>query len=151
VGAIFEKPQEKGGSLIKQGTQKPGGENGQIWLPLCSLFIVAKVISIVKIYAWKNVCITFDDMKSTLNIHWKDWCWSWSSSTLATWCKEPTHWKSYAGKDWRQKEKRAAEDEMVRQHRWLNGHESGQTQGNRVGPGSLMYCSPWGHKELNMA
>ena len=22
--------------------------------------------------------------KSTLNIHWKDWCWSWSSSTLAT-------------------------------------------------------------------
>ena len=30
---------------------------------------------------------------STLNIHWKDWCWSWSSSTLATWCEEPTHWK----------------------------------------------------------
>ena len=28
-----------------------------------------------------------------LNIHWKDWCWSWNSSTLATWCKEPTHWK----------------------------------------------------------
>ena len=25
--------------------------------------------------------------------HWKDWCWSWSSNTLATWCKEPTHWK----------------------------------------------------------
>ena len=24
-------------------------------------------------------------------IHWKDWCWSWSSSTLATWCEEPTH------------------------------------------------------------
>jgi len=31
--------------------------------------------------------------KSTLNIHWKDWCWSWSSNTLATWCKEPTYWK----------------------------------------------------------
>ena len=29
--------------------------------------------------------------KSTLNIHWKDWCWS--SIPLATWCKEPTHWK----------------------------------------------------------
>ena len=28
-----------------------------------------------------------------LNIHWRDWCWSWSSNTLATWCKEPTHWK----------------------------------------------------------
>ena len=31
--------------------------------------------------------------KSTLNIHWKDWCWSWSSNTLATWWKELTHWK----------------------------------------------------------
>ena len=26
-------------------------------------------------------------------IHWKDWCWSWRSNTLATSCKEPTHWK----------------------------------------------------------
>ena len=25
--------------------------------------------------------------------HWKDWCWSWSSNTLATWCEEVTHWK----------------------------------------------------------
>ena len=31
--------------------------------------------------------------ESTLNIHWKDWCWSWGSNTLATWCKEPMHWK----------------------------------------------------------
>ena len=31
--------------------------------------------------------------KSVLNIHWKDWCWSWNSNTLATWCEEPTHWK----------------------------------------------------------
>ena len=31
--------------------------------------------------------------KPTLNIHWKDWCWSWSSNTLVTWCKELTHWK----------------------------------------------------------
>ena len=28
-----------------------------------------------------------------------------------------------AGKDWRQKEKRVAEDEMVGLHHWLNGHE----------------------------
>ena len=32
-------------------------------------------------------------LKSVLNIHWKDWCWSWSSNTLATWCEEVTHWK----------------------------------------------------------
>ena len=29
--------------------------------------------------------------KSTLN--WKDWGWSWSSNTLATWWEEPTHQK----------------------------------------------------------
>ena len=28
-----------------------------------------------------------------INIHWKFWCWSWGSNTLATWCKELTHWK----------------------------------------------------------
>ena len=33
------------------------------------------------------------ERKSTLNIHWKDWCWIWSSNTLATWCEELTHWK----------------------------------------------------------
>ena len=32
-------------------------------------------------------------MKSTLNFHWKDWYWSCSSNTLATWCKELTHCK----------------------------------------------------------
>ena len=31
--------------------------------------------------------------RSVLNIHWKDWCRSWNSNTLATWCKELTHWK----------------------------------------------------------
>ena len=29
--------------------------------------------------------------QSWIFIHWKDWCWS--SNTLATWCKELTHWK----------------------------------------------------------
>ena len=28
-----------------------------------------------------------------MNIHWKDWCWSWNSNILATWCEELTHWK----------------------------------------------------------
>ena len=31
--------------------------------------------------------------KSILKIHWKDWCWSWNSNTLVTWCKELTHLK----------------------------------------------------------
>ena len=31
--------------------------------------------------------------RSVLGVHWKDWCWSWNSSTLATSCEELTHWK----------------------------------------------------------
>ena len=31
--------------------------------------------------------------QSTLNIHWKDWCWSWNVIILVTWCEELTHWK----------------------------------------------------------
>ena len=31
--------------------------------------------------------------QSVLNIHWKDWCWSWNSNTAATWYEELTHWK----------------------------------------------------------
>ena len=30
---------------------------------------------------------------SVLSVHWKDWCWSWNSNSLATWCEELTHWK----------------------------------------------------------
>ena len=31
--------------------------------------------------------------QSVLNIHWKDWCWSWNSDTLVSWCEELTHLK----------------------------------------------------------
>ena len=31
--------------------------------------------------------------RSVLGVHWKDWCWGWNSNTLATSCKELTHWK----------------------------------------------------------
>ena len=31
--------------------------------------------------------------RSVLGVHWKDWCWSWNSNILTTWCKELTHWK----------------------------------------------------------
>ena len=31
--------------------------------------------------------------RSALGFLWRDWWWSWNSSTLATACKELTHWK----------------------------------------------------------
>ena len=39
------------------------------------------------------------------------------------------------------------EDEMVRWHHGLNGHEFEQTLGDSEGQGSLASCSPWGCKE----
>jgi len=56
-----------------------------------------------------------------------------------------------AVEDWRQKEKRVTEDEMVREHHQLNGHEFEQTPRDSEGQGSLVCYSPWGHKESDMA
>ena len=39
------------------------------------------------------------------------------------------------------------EDEMVGWHHQLNGHEFEQAEGVGGGQGSLVCCSPWGHKE----
>ena len=48
--------------------------------------------------SWESLVLQGDptspsQRKSVLNIHWKDWCWSWNSKTLAIWCEELTHWK----------------------------------------------------------
>ena len=42
------------------------------------------------------------------------------------------------------------EDEMVGQNSQLNGHELEQTLRDGEGQGSLVCCSPWGHKESDM-
>ena len=42
------------------------------------------------------------------------------------------------------------EDEMVGWHHQLDGHEFEQALGVGGGQGSLVCCSPWGHKESDM-
>ena len=42
------------------------------------------------------------------------------------------------------------EDEMVRWHHQLNGHEFESASGVGDGQGGLACCSPWGLKELDM-
>jgi len=42
------------------------------------------------------------------------------------------------------------EDEMVGWHHQLNGHEFEQALGVGDEQGSLVCCSPWGRKELDM-
>ena len=41
------------------------------------------------------------------------------------------------------------EDEIVKWHHWLNGHEFEHALGGGDEQGSLACCSPWGHKELD--
>ena len=53
-----------------------------------------------------------------------------------------------AAKDYRQKGKAAAKNEMVRQHHQLNGHDFEQTPGYSKGQKNLMGYSPSGFKEL---
>ena len=52
-----------------------------------------------------------------------------------------------AGKDWRQEEKGATEDEMVGWHHWLSGHEFEQAPGDSEGQGNLVCCGPRAYKE----
>ena len=52
-----------------------------------------------------------------------------------------------AGKDWRQKEKRATKDEMVGWHHRCTEHDLGQTLGDGERQGSLVCCSSRGHEE----
>ena len=75
--------------------------------------------------------------------------WSWNSNTLATWSKNWLTGKDPdAGKDWRQ-ENGMTEDEMVRGHHWLNGHEFEEAPGVGDGQRGLAFCSPWGCKKLD--
>ena len=55
-----------------------------------------------------------------------------------------------AGKDWRQEEKRSAEDEIVGWYHQLNGHELEQTPKDSEGQGSLACWCLRGHKELDV-
>ena len=55
-----------------------------------------------------------------------------------------------AGQYWQQEEKGMTEDEMIGWHHLLDGHEFEQTPGVGDGQGSLVLCSPWVHKELDM-
>ena len=58
-------------------------------------------------------------------------------------------WRDDAEGNWKQMEKRAAEDEMVGWRHWFNGHQLGRTLGDGEGQGGLAWCSLWGRRELD--
>ena len=59
-------------------------------------------IDAFELYCWRRLLrVPWTTRRSNQSIlkeispeyHWKDWCWSWSSKSLAMWCEEPTYWK----------------------------------------------------------
>ena len=89
--------------------------------------------------------------KPVVNIHWRNWYWSWNSSTLVTWCEELTHVK----RPWcweRLKVGGEGDD------RGWDGWMASPTQWTWVWAsferwwriGKPVCCSPWGCKESDM-
>ena len=70
----------------------------------CQTWIIKKTecqrIDAFKMWCWRrHLIVPWTARRSNQSIYkeinpeysWKNWCWSWSSSTLATLCEEPTH------------------------------------------------------------
>ena len=51
-------------------------------------------IDAFELWCWRGpLRVPWTARRSVLGVHWKEWCWSWNSNTLATWCEELTHLK----------------------------------------------------------
>ena len=103
--------------------------------------------------SWKSLGLQGDPIspfwrRSALGFLWKEWCWSWNSSTLAPHAKSWLIGKdSDAGKDWGQEEKGTTEDGMAGWHHWLDGRESEWTPGVDDEQQGLACFDSWGCKE----
>ena len=106
--------------------------------------------------SWESLALQGDPTssfwrQSALGFLWKEWCWSWNSSTLATSCEELTHWKRL----WCWEGLKAGGEG---DDRGWDGWMASPTQWTWVwvnsrswdGQGGLTCCSSWGHKELDM-
>ena len=78
--------------------------------------------------------------RSALGFLWKDWCWGWNSSTLATSCEESLEKTLMLGGIRGRRRMGTREDEMAGWYHWLNAHEFEWTPGVGDGQGGLACC-----------
>ena len=118
----------------------------------CESWIIQKTecsrIGAVELWCWRRLLrvpwTSRRSNQSILNIHWKDWCWSLNSNTLATWCKEVTNWK----RPWFGESLKAGEGNNRRWDSWM----ASPTCWTWVWVSSKSWwwteksgcCSPWG-------
>ena len=107
-------------------------------------------IDAFELWCWRRLLrVPWTARRSALGVLWKEWCYSWNSSTLATSCEELTHWKRL----WCWEGLRAGEEgddrgrQMAGWHHGLDGPESEWTPRVGDGQGGLAHCDSWGHKE----
>ena len=82
--------------------------------------------------------------KSTLDIHWKDWCWS--SSTLAS-HKELTHWKRlWCWERWKTGREGGDKGWDGWMASWTQWTWTWANSGKWWRTGDLACCSPWCHR-----
>ena len=84
--------------------------------------------------------------RSVLGFLWKEWCWSWNSSSLATSCEELTHWKRlwcWEGLG-AEVDDRGWDGWMASLTRWT---ESEWAPGVGDGQGGLACYGSWGRKK----
>ena len=73
------------------GRNDAKGETPVLWPPHAKSWLTGED-------SWESLGLQGDPTspfwrRSALGCLWKEWCWSWNSSTLATSCEELTHWK----------------------------------------------------------
>ena len=101
--------------------------------------------------SWESLGLQGDPIspsqrRSVLGVHWKDWCWSWNSSTPPD-AKSWLIWKDPAGKDWGQEEKGTTEDKMIGWHCQLSEHGFGWSQKLVMDREAWSAAVSWGCKE----
>ena len=119
----------------------------------CETWTVKKAecrkIDVFELWCCRRVLrVPWTARRSVLGIHWKDWCWSWNSNTLATWCEELTHWK----RPWcweglgagGEGDDRGWDGWMALPTRWAWVWVN---SGSLWRQGGLACCDSWGHKE----
>ena len=100
--------------MRRRHSTSAGASEGASWDPLCQCrkncqlesAAIKKAecqrIDAFELWCWRRLLrVPWTTRRSNQSIlkeigpgvHWKDWCWSWNSNTLATWCKELTHLK----------------------------------------------------------
>ena len=53
-------------------------------------------IDAFELWCWRRLLrVPWTARREVLGVLWKDWCWSWNSNILASWCEELIHWKRH--------------------------------------------------------